>query len=118
MKNIFLFFLVIFFCVSLLCQTKPETDFEKTVKKHLTAIDNKNFKEFKSTITNSNKISLILPNGMCFSSRAQFLDFTKTWFQEKNWRMKYSILEMKETPKMGFVLLMVNYSDINKNNKQ
>lgn len=115
MKKLIFLFLIGLCANFLAAQTEEKTEFEKTLQKHLQAINDKNFNEFKSTITEKNEINLILPNGIHFSTRSQFLNFTKAWFQENTWEMKYTILSLKETSEMGFVLLMVNYSDIDEN---
>lgn len=113
MKKIILLAVTGLFIIPLFSQT----EFEKAVTKHLTSIDERNYKNFESTVTDENNINLILPNGVHISSRTQFLEFIKAWFQETTWEMKYTILSMRETSEMGFVLLMVNYSDLDADNK-
>lgn len=117
MNKLFTMLIVLFFS-SVFAQdsTRSVSEFELTVKTHLQAIDNKDYYLFTSTVTDKENFNLIMPNGVHISSRNQFLDFTKAWFAEKTWSMKYTILNLKETSEMGFVLLMVNYSDVDQNN--
>ena len=109
-------FLYLIMISSVLVAQSSETEFELIVKKHLKSIDEKNFENFSSTLTDSDKLNLIMPNGVHLKSKSQILDFTQAWFAETTWEMKYTILEMKETSEMGFVLLMVNYSDVDQDN--
>lgn len=119
MKKILTLIIFIFISQNIWAQKEmnTETEFEKTVKIHLQSIDEKNYDNFISTITEKNDFNLIMPNGVHISSKKQFLDFTKAWFAETTWKMKYTILNLKETSEMGFVFLMINYSDVNEKNE-
>ena len=92
-------------------------DFDCTVKKHLEAIQNRDFPAFVETITQGETISFILPNGNYTSDRESYLSMLEGWFETPGWRLKTKVVNQSVTSDMGFVLLLVSYDEDDRDGK-
>ncbi len=86
--------------------------FTETVHTHLQAIQQRDMDTFLATLTEQEAISVILPNGTLFETRTAFVEFTRDWFADPDWRMTVALLRTAETAEMGVALLSVSYDDL------
>ncbi len=86
--------------------------FADTLHTHLQAIQQRNLDAFLATLTLDETISVILPNGTLIETRRAFVDFTRDWFADPDWRMTVDPVRTIETSEMGIALLSVIYDDL------
>lgn len=86
--------------------------FTATLQTHLQAIQERDLNTFLATLTTDDSISVILPNGTLIETRSAFVDFTRHWFADPDWRMTAELIHTVETSAMGIALLSVIYDDL------
>lgn len=94
-----------------------DCDFDCTLKKHLDAIQNKDYEAFASTVTTGDSIMFILPNGKYFESTATFHELIKGWFAETGWHFNYKIMRKFVGTDLATALLLVSYDEDDRNGK-
>lgn len=94
--------------------TKPESNysaqFDKTIENHFNAIQSRDLEGLLKTV-DSNRITLILPNGKHSTSFEAYKNVNKDWFSEETWSVEHKIIEKKINKETGFVLTEIHYSD-------
>lgn len=86
-------------------------DFDQTLEKHMQAIVQKDIVSFTDTIHRTD-ITLILPNGKLIQNREEFIQFNQDWFSDPDWKIKYDIVKSQESKEMSFVILFIQYDDL------
>src|SRR5262245_11416125 len=72
------------------------------VETHLQAVRTRNFDALLPTITGGSDLGMILPSGVQYTTRAQYLDFHRQWFASKdNGRFDPEIVHLIESPRLG-----------------
>lgn len=90
-------------------------DFDCTLKRHLDAIQAKDFDAFESTLTKGTRLTLILPNGDLIEDANEYRDLLKDWFEDGGWRLSYTVVAVEKTTDMGYALLLVSYDEDDRN---
>lgn len=103
--------------VSLVCsaaagaQAADHCAFECTLKRHLDAIQARDFQAFEATLTRGPRLSFILPNGKYFDDAGAYREMLKAWFDETGWTFNYRTVAIEQTADMGHALLLVSYDE-------
>jgi len=63
--------------------------FERTFAEHLRAIKARDLPALERTLTSSEDLPLILPNGRRLATRREFLDFHREWFASSTWTIEF-----------------------------
>jgi ketosteroid isomerase-like protein len=87
----------------------PITEFESALRTHLAAIETKDFDSLVETITESDTLTLIFPDGERWDTRKQYVDFHRGWFKETNWHMTFKIERLIERGEMGTAFVRYTY---------
>jgi ketosteroid isomerase-like protein len=74
----------------------PRPDFPAAVEAHLATITDRNLAAFGETITQTDDIDVIFPNGGLIEGRTAVMDFHKEWFADPNWQMEPEVVEIIE----------------------
>jgi len=89
------------------------TNFEEVLAMHLQSIKDRNISKFSEFLHPSENSIIILPNGSMIEGYENIIDFHKTWFEDTDWRMDTTIVDIFATNDMGYALLNVIYHDLN-----
>ena len=89
------------------------TNFEEVLTLHLQSIKDRSISKFSEFLHPSEKSMVILPNGSMIEGYENIIDFHKSWFEDTDWRMDTTIVDIFATNNMGYALLDVTYQDLN-----
>lgn len=92
-------------------------DFDCTLKRHLDAIQARDFEAFEATLTRGPRLSFILPNGKYFDDAAAYREMLKGWFAENGWTFNYQTIAVEKSADMGHALLLVSYDEADRDGK-
>lgn len=90
-------------------------DFDCTLKRHLDAIQARDFATFESTLTTSPRLTFILPDGRYWDDSTDYRQVLQGWFESDGWTLDYEILAIEKTDEMGHALLKVAYDEADRN---
>ena len=68
------------------------TDFETLLQQHLAALQSRDIKAYAATITRSETLYLVLPDGKLIPTRFGVIDYYRKWFADPSWRMRFERL--------------------------
>lgn len=108
-----LFYFCVIFCFTILFSScnNESANFEKlntTILNHLTAIEKRDLNKLLNTV-NSEKITLILPNGKYSTSLEEYKRVNFEWFSDKSWRIEYKIKEKIIKEDLAIILTEITY---------
>ena len=92
-------------------------DFDCTLKRHLDAIQARDFEAFEATLTRGPRLSFILPNGKYFDDAQAYREMLKGWFAEDGWTFNYQTVAVEKSADMGHALLLVSYDEADRDGK-
>jgi ketosteroid isomerase-like protein len=92
-------------------------DFDCTLKRHLDAIQARDFPVFESTLTRGDRLTFILPNGAFRSDPTEYRQVLKGWFDTPGWTFDYEMVAVEKTVEMGSALLLVAYDEADRDGK-
>ncbi len=90
-------------------------DLDCTLKRHLDAIQAKDFKSFESTLSDE-RLTFILPDGAFSSDPVAYREVLKEWFTG-DWTFAYKVISVEKTAEMGSVLLLCDYNEADRDGK-
>lgn len=76
-----------------------------TLDAHLAAIQARDLDALLATVTSGPRLTLILPSGTVLSTRDEYRQLHVEWFAEKDWRMIFEVLEVRELGDAGVGLV-------------
>ncbi len=88
-----------------------ECDYQCTLKKHLTSIQERNFEVFESTLTTEESLTFLLPNGKLTESRSEFVAMLREWFGQEGWSLEYEVVSTVVGKDLGHTLLLIAYDE-------
>lgn len=92
-----------------------DTDFEPLLQQHLAAIQAHDLKAYAATITRNTALYLVLPDGKLIPTRFGVIDYTRQWFADTSWRMRFerlrTLLEHDSAVVFFHILYDANGSD-------
>ena len=86
--------------------------FTQTLTHHLEAIQNRDLNTFASTLSNSDDLTIILPNGSMIQGFDAVVDFHRNWFADDDWSMNLELVKQWQTSDMGTAIYKVAYHDL------
>jgi ketosteroid isomerase-like protein len=89
------------------------TTFDAALNTHLAAIEKRDWAAYESTLTESDTLTFILPNGRISKSSAEFKKSTQAWLADRDWSWSYRILSKTSNASTGVAVLEVKYADKN-----
>jgi ketosteroid isomerase-like protein len=85
--------------------------FDTALNTHLVAIEKRDWAAFESTLTESDTLTFILPNGRFSKSSTDFKKSTQAWLADRDWSWSYQILSKTSNGSTGVAVLDVKYAD-------
>ena len=79
---------------------------------HVKAVQARDLPALEKTITSSDALTLILPNGTRTTSRAAYLDFHREFFASKSWTIAFEVMARQEDGAVGIVSTRSTYDDV------
>ena len=79
------------------------------VDRHIAAIQSRNFEEIVATITTGRDLMLIFPTGRLMRTRAEYLDFHRTFFAAPDWVMTFEPVHVHENAGYGHALYRTSF---------
>jgi uncharacterized protein (TIGR02246 family) len=76
-----------------------------TLDAHLAAIQARDLDGLLATVTSGSQLTLILPNGTVLRTREEYRQLHVEWFAEKDWKMVFEVLEVRELGDAGVGLV-------------
>lgn len=92
------------------------SEFEKTLRKHLAAIEEKNITDISATVSDS--VTLIFPDGSMLKSKEKFMEFHKKWFGDPSWKMAIQVVSAENSDSLGYALIKYRYEKSKENEIQ
>ena len=99
-------------------ETPPEAppaptaaDLTATVDAHAAAIGARDLDALMATVTASDSLTLIFPDGTTLFTREQYRDFHVGWFADSSWTMAMRPVSQTVRDGLGVALLRTTYTD-------
>jgi ketosteroid isomerase-like protein len=86
-------------------------DFDCTLKRHLDAIQAKDYAAFESTLTRGDRLTFILPDGVFSEDPTHYREALEEWFVKGGWTFEYETVAVERSAEMGSALLRVSYDE-------
>ena len=93
------------------------SDFKTALQEHLNSIKNRDIDAFEKFFSPHYSAMVILPNGVKIEGNEEIIDFHKQWFEDDDWQMETRVVDCFEMENMGYVLLDVDYEDMDEDGK-
>lgn len=93
------------------CNAPTPPSFEAAVDAHLAAIVDRDLEAYQNTITKTDALPLIFPDGSFLATRAEVDAMTKDWFSNKDWRMTFEPVSKVIGSDLGVALVKYAYQD-------
>lgn len=85
--------------------------FDTALNMHLKAIQGRNLKDFKATITNGETLPIIFPGGAMMDSKTEILKVHKDWFSDPKWIWEPEILRTYVSGNLAVATVKYDYRD-------
>lgn len=83
--------------------------FRRSLERHMAAVSGRDLATLETTLTRTEALTLIFPDGSTLDTRAAFVDFHRTWFADRKWTWRGEILRTIETPSLATALVRYAY---------
>lgn len=84
---------------------------QRTVEAYVEAVENRDLEGVLATITTSDSLPLIFPDGTILRTRQQYVDFHREWFADEGWTMEMEQVSLLEQGGLGIALMRTTYTD-------
>jgi ketosteroid isomerase-like protein len=85
--------------------------FQQTLTAHVEAIRKRDLDGLLDTVTATDRLTLIFPNGTLSDTRQAYVDFHRKWFAEQGWTMKMEPVSLLVRSELGIALMRTTYTD-------
>lgn len=85
--------------------------FQEALDVHFNSILNRDIDAYKTTLTKSDTLPMIFPDGSYMATRAEVEEFHTRWFADENWRMNFEEVTRIVGKDMASVLVRTAYQD-------
>jgi|SRR5579885_661113 hypothetical protein len=82
--------------------------FRETLDKHLDAIRGRDLRSLIETLPEET-LTLVMSDGRLVRSVREFVELHRGWFEQANWSLGTEIVALRETPRMGFATIRLDY---------
>lgn len=95
------------------CATPSATspNFDDALRVHLNAVTSRDIAALEPTLSRSDELILIFPNGSMTRTKAEYLSFHREWFAETSWRMEFTPEWTRVSGHTAQALLSTRYRD-------
>lgn len=83
--------------------------FHATLRKHTTAISNRDIATLKTLMSPDGLMHLMRPNTAVVYSTDNYIKYHESWFQDPNWSIKFTITDSEVGAEMGLAITEVMY---------
>lgn len=80
-------------------------DPDEAIATHLASVRERDMRGIEATITKGDRLVLILPDGTRTDSRQEYIDFHKSFFNDKDWSMTFDEIARISTERLVMVSL-------------
>lgn len=87
----------------------PRPDFQSALDAHLKAIVDKDFESYKTTVTKTEDLHLVFPDGSVLASTGEVLAFHEEWFRNPDWRFLPDDIKVMEGETLAAAFLKYAY---------
>lgn len=98
-------------------QEQNEQQFVSALEKHLDAVERKDLKTLKATMSPNGNMELIQPSMEVIKGVDGFMKFHETFFNHPNWSLKFKITSKSVGDKIGVATTEAMYREPNRNGK-
>jgi ketosteroid isomerase-like protein len=84
---------------------------QRTLTAHVDAIQRRDLKGLLETVTATDRLTLIFPNGTMTDTRQAYVDFHRKWFAERGWTMQMEPVSFLIRGDLGMALMRTTYTD-------
>lgn len=85
--------------------------FSESLEAHLAAIANRDLAAFEETLTSSDDLYVIFPDGEPLTTTSAVIDFHKKWFADSQWIFEPTVIKTIEGHDMSTALVKYRYRD-------
>jgi ketosteroid isomerase-like protein len=95
------------------CATPGATspNFGDALRVHLDAVTSRDLVALEPTLSRTDELILIFPNGSLTRTKAEYLAFHREWFAETSWRMEFTPEWTRVSGRTAQALLRTRYRD-------
>ncbi|MEM9014943.1 MAG: nuclear transport factor 2 family protein [Pseudomonadota bacterium] len=91
--------------------SERRSSFRQALDHHVATISRKDIDDYADTLTDSDDLNLIFPDGTRISSTEGVIDFHEDWFEDGAWRFAFDILETRVTADMAYAFGKTRYQE-------
>ena len=92
------------------CEPAPPP-FQEALDAHFNSILTRDIEAYKLTLTKSDALPMIFPDGSYMPTRAEVEEFHTNWFKDKNWRMNFEEVTRIVGKDIASVLVRTAFQD-------
>lgn len=89
----------------------PEAPFQIVLDRHLDAIHRHDLEALIPTLTTSDSLTLIFPDGTLIETREAFLDIHREWFADTTWTMIFEPVAVQDGEDIALAVVMWTLRD-------
>ncbi|MFL5245452.1 MAG: YybH family protein [Gemmataceae bacterium] len=86
-------------------------NFQETLAKHLTAIQERNLAALMETLPDDDAVTLITADGRLVKTAREFAEMHRDWFGQTTWTLNTQLVSTWETTDLAVVVLRLDYRD-------
>ena len=98
-------------CASTSPHVTVSPPFLPTVERHLAAVEGRDIDVFIDTITRTDALRVIFPNGAAVNSTSEVIAFHREWFADPHWRWHGEIVDAQLGTDLSLALVKYSYRD-------
>lgn len=83
----------------------PECDYDCTLDRHLTAIQEHDWEAFEATLTAQPQLQLILPDGRLIEGREAYVEILQPWLTGGGFTFEHETVDQRVGADLGYTLL-------------
>ncbi len=106
-----LLFLMVSLAIFSANASAQQSNFKEAVEKHLNAVENRDLTNFVDTITTTDRLLVIMPDGSQLTSTKAVIDFHIEWFKDKDWIWNPAIDRIIEGENQSTALVKYSYQN-------
>lgn len=93
------------------CAPRAPGDLESAVQAHLAAVQAKDLDALRPTLTSTDELQIVFPNGHVLPSTEAALAFHASWFEDPAWTWTGTVERVVEGRDLGYALVRYAYQD-------
>ena len=90
----------------------PSRSFQTVLEAHLRAVSARNLQALEQTLTRGAKLDVYLPDGRRLTTKAEFVDFHRQWFEQRGWTMRFEPVDRLVGADLAVATVRTRYEDV------